>query len=141
MLECQPALLNPSSLQGHLPSDSSKQIPEQEVQGCDPAICLIPSLFLTFISLTSPSFFVSVKFSRTPPLISSDHLCQKGIINSLQKAPGLLVPCCVALLADTRMIKVFQRTRACIHEASSSRLKKASTVICWDCDILPKRLC
>lgn len=53
--EDPPALLNPSSLQGHLPGDSSKQIPEQEVQGCDLAICLIPSLFLTFASLISSS--------------------------------------------------------------------------------------
>lgn len=83
------ALPNPSSLQVHLPSDSSKQIPEQEDGGCDPAIHLIPSLFLTFTSLTSSSLFPSIKFSRINAELYAPHYSPPPLERQTRKQPEL----------------------------------------------------
>jgi len=122
----QQAVQNASSLQGYAPWDSSKQVFEQdkvcsEVQNCDPAFCstpasqepehiswlLQPRLPLTFISTTSSYLFVSIRSVRVCPLIGFFITCVRKLPSvPHQKPPGLLVSCCIALLADIGMIEV-----------------------------------
>lgn len=102
-----PDLPDTSSLQGHIPWDSSKQDPEQaqvfspEIQSYGPAICLAPS------SQDSPSHSHHSQSCPWPvppqPVLQSisphcllHHLHQDITMNELQKPPALLV-CSAAL--------------------------------------------
>lgn len=46
------------------------------------------------------------------------HLCEKVVINALQKLPGLLVPSCLSLSPDIRMVQDPVRTGECKFKAS-----------------------
>lgn len=94
MPECQPAFLDPSSLQSHIPWSSFKQISEEdglyspESQGCGPAFCSAPSsqdpeahhLMVTAAKAASDfpiccQFFVSTRSRGAPFLVGSVIIC------------------------------------------------------------------
>lgn len=117
-----PALPDPSFLQGHIPGDSSRQVPEQaqvfspEVQGYGPAICLVPSsqdselhnLIVTAAKAgpdlhirRQPILLYKYKFQQSiSPHWLLSHLHQDIIINDLQKPHTVLVPYCIVPSAD-----------------------------------------
>lgn len=131
ILENQPALLCPSSLQGHITWDPPEpaKVCSPEIWGCDPAFCpalssqdlefhhaqsLQPRLPLTFTSLTSSSLFVSMRSRRFPCWVLS-HSSYVSI-NTFHKLPELLIPCCLgqpvgkdtsALLLVSQLAKMF----------------------------------
>lgn len=128
-----PALLNPSSFRGHVTSDSSKQIPKEVVEGCNPAN--FPHSLLVSDIHISDQFFLVCKYEvqqNTTFLITCvkklssihfrnlDYLCP--VVLPFQQIPGLK--------SSTWPGPVYM-----------SCLKKAATVICWDYDIHPKRQC
>lgn len=114
-----PALLNPSSFRGHVTSDSSKQIPKEVVEGCNPAN--FPHSLLVSDIHISDQFFLVCKYEvqqNTTLLITCvkklssihfrnlDYLCP--VVLPFQQIPGL---------------KSSTRTRACIHELSEKKLQ------------------
>lgn len=137
-LRYEPACLGPSSLQGLIPRDASKQMPEEarvsspQVQGCELALhppleslnstisrSLQPRLPLTFASPTSPSSWATRRSSRAPLLVGPSVTWVRKLSSTRSRnLLDCLCPAVLSLQPTPGCLKPPVRTRACEREAA-----------------------
>ena len=118
----------------HCGINEKAKVCSPEIQGCEFAVCpphCPKDLELHYFMVTAVKAALELHIPQQQLHVGENkvqhstsahwlfyHLEKEVIINTVQKPPGLLMPCCVVPPIDTGVIECSMRTRDCEREAA-----------------------